>query len=94
MEKTKTPEHLLQNQLAACLDAMQDCLAHSRAEKANDPYGHQRHADLDYVAKLMKASARLSTALARLNGDNRLAIHVTHEGKRPAGKRDEDKGEG
>jgi len=75
----KTPEQLLNDQLAACLSAMQDCLAHSRAEKPDDPYGHQRHGDLDYVAKLMKASARLTQSLARLKGETRQNIHVTRD---------------
>lgn len=75
----KTPEQLLNDQLAACLAATQDCLAHSRAEKPDDPYGHQRHGDLDYVAKLMKASARLTQSLARLKGETSHAIHVTRD---------------
>ncbi|HEU0095155.1 MAG TPA: hypothetical protein VFQ52_01775 [Rhizomicrobium sp.] len=75
----KTPEQLLNEQIATCLAAMQDCLAHSRAGKADDPYGHQRHGDLDYVAKLMKASARLTQSLARLKGETQHNIHVTRD---------------
>ena len=72
----KTPERLLNDHLAASLAAMEDCLAHSRAEKPDDPYGHQRHGDLAYVAKLMKASARLTEALAKLKGETSHNIHV------------------
>jgi hypothetical protein len=75
----KTPEQLLNEQIAICLAAMQDCLAHSRAGKADDTYGHQRHNELAYVAKLMKASARLTESLARLKGETRQNIHVTRD---------------
>ncbi len=81
----KTPEQLLNDQLATCLAAMQDCLAQSRLSRNNDEYGHQRRNDLAYVAKLMKASARLTESLARLKGETRHSIHV---------HRDADKGEG
>ncbi len=75
----QSPEQLLQDQLAACLAATQDCLAHSRAAHADDPYGHQRRHDLAYVPKLMKASARLTEALARLRGETRHNVHVTRD---------------
>ncbi|HEY0267511.1 MAG TPA: hypothetical protein VGC16_12220 [Rhizomicrobium sp.] len=75
----KTPEQLLNDQLATCLAAMQDCLAHSREARSDDEYGHLRRNDLAYVAKLMKASARLTQSLARLKGDTRHSIHVTRE---------------
>ena len=77
--ETKTPEILLRDQIAICLDAMQDCLAHSRAEHDDDKHGHGRRNDLAYVAKLMKASARLTTALARLKGETSQRIHVSRE---------------
>jgi len=85
MEKDTTPEQLLQQQLATCLAAMQDCLAHSRVQNPEDRYGSQRRYDVAYVAKLMKASARLTAALARLKGETSHAVHVT---------RHVDKGEG
>lgn len=72
-----TPEQLLQNQLATCLAAMQDCLAHSRASRDDDPHGHQRRHDIAYVAKLMKASARLTESLAKLRGQTRHDITVS-----------------
>jgi hypothetical protein len=81
----KTPEQLLNDQLATCLAAMQDCLAHSRETRTDDDYGHLRRHDLRYVAKLMKASALLTQSLARLKGETRQNIHVT---------RGVDKGEG
>jgi ribosomal 50S subunit-associated protein YjgA (DUF615 family) len=76
----KTVEDLLNDQLAACLAATEDCLAHSRVKQAEDQYGHRRRYDVAYVAKLMKASARLTEALAQLRGDTRHNIHVTHAG--------------
>lgn len=77
--KAVTVEDLLHDQLAACVAATRDCLAHSRLPRDDDPYGHARQNELDYVAKLMKASARLTTALGQLWGDTRHDIHVTRE---------------
>lgn len=74
----QTPEHLLSQQLATCLTAMQDCLVESRKPHEDDPYGHLRLNELDYVGRLMKASARLTLALARLRGETNQNIRVTH----------------
>ena len=82
----ETPEELLQTQLAVCLAAMQDCLAHAREPRDNDQYGHLRRNDLDYVAKLMKSSARLTPARARLKGQTRHDIHVLRGDAVPAGR--------
>ncbi|HVV28042.1 MAG TPA: hypothetical protein VHC40_08760 [Rhizomicrobium sp.] len=76
---TKTPEQLLNDQLAACLEAMQDCLAHSRTRYSDDTYGHRRRNDIAFVAKLMKASARLTESLASLRGETRHSIRVSRE---------------
>jgi hypothetical protein len=74
--KPGTVEDLLQNQLAACLAATEDCLAQSRIPHDDDHHGHRRRNDVAYVAKLMKASARLTEALAQLRGERRQTIHV------------------
>lgn len=76
MEKPTT-ETLLNNQLMACLAAIQDCLTNSRKPKDEDDYGELRHEEITYVAKLMKASARLTEALAKLKGETRHNIQVT-----------------
>jgi hypothetical protein len=88
MKQDATAEQLLNDQLAACLAAMQDCLAHSRTPQDDDERGHLRRHDIAYVAKLVKASARLTEALAKLRGDTRHQIYVRHE------KPDADKGGG
>jgi hypothetical protein len=80
----RTVEDLLNDQFAACVAATEDCLAQSRLPREDDKYGHGRQNELDYVAKLMKASARLTTALAQLRGERRQTIHV---------HRSEDKGD-
>ena len=72
----KTVETLLNDQLAACLAAMQDCLAHSRSAR-DDEYGHLRQEDVATMAKLMKASARLTESLAKLKGQTSMNIRVT-----------------
>src|SRR6185503_21188848 len=61
--KAKTVEDMLNDQIAACVAATEDCLAHSRLEKPDDAYGAARHHELDYVARLLKANARLTDAL-------------------------------
>ena len=72
----QTVEALLQNQLSACVAATEDCLVQSRVARADDSEGQLRRLDLDYVVKLMKASARLTEALAQLRGERRQEIHV------------------
>ena len=83
--KAQTVEDLLQNQLAACVAATEDCVAHSRKPPADVRDSGDRLNELEYVAKLLKASARLTTALAQLRGERRQTIHV---------HRSVDKGEG
>jgi hypothetical protein len=87
-----TPEQLLNDQLATCLAAMQDCLTHAREGREDDRHGHLRRHDIEYVGKLMKASARLTEALAKLKGETRHNIHVSRDGattpvRRDAGRR-------
>jgi hypothetical protein len=58
-----------------------DCLALSRTVRDDDKYGPARQANLDYAAKLMKVSARLTVAMAGLRGDTVHRIHVTRAGQ-------------
>ncbi len=74
----KTVETLLNDQLAACLAAMQDCLAHSR-KHTDDEYGEGRREDAATMARLMKASALLTASLAKLNGESRHTIRVVRD---------------
>jgi hypothetical protein len=76
MEEWDTPEILIGGQLTACLAAMQDCLDHARGQNDRDTHGHLRRDDLACFAGLMKASARLTEALARLRGQTRHDIRV------------------
>lgn len=75
----KNVEQLLNDQLATCLQAMQDCLNHARASDPEDGIGNRRRADIAYVARLMKASARLTEALGKLKGETSHNIHVTRQ---------------
>jgi len=79
MKTHPTPETLLTDQLAACLEAMRDCIDMSRKPNAEDDYGNLRREDLAHVAKLMKASARLTEALAKLKGETSQNIRVTRQ---------------
>ena len=81
----KTAEDLLNSQLAACVAATEDCLAQSRRPRDDDPRGHLRQIELDYVAKLMKAAARLTSAMAQLRGEKNQTIHVKRSGDRGEG---------
>jgi hypothetical protein len=77
--KTKTVEDLLNDQLAACVAATEDCLAHSRLPQDGDKFGHGRRNDVEFVAKLLKASARLTEALGALRGERHQTIRVQRE---------------
>ena len=71
-----TAEDLINRQLAACVAATEDCLAHSRTPRDDDAYGEMRGNDLACIARLMKASARLTAAMAQLRGERQQTIHV------------------
>ena len=51
----------------------------SRGGPRTDPHGHKRRNDVAYLAKLMKAFARLTEALAQLRGERHQTIHVKRE---------------
>jgi len=75
----KNAETLLTEQIARCAEALKDCLAEA-VPRPGDEEGWRRDAELVNAAKLLKASARLAEALARLRGETRHSIHVTREG--------------
>ena len=79
MKRESTPEDLIHDHLATCLAAMQDCLKNARAPNSEDDYGHLRRNDIAHFAKLMKASARLTEALAKLKGKSRHDIYVVRD---------------
>lgn len=74
---TKTAEDILADQLATCLAAMQDCLTAANNPVAEDKWGNLRNNEMGRVAGLLKASAKLTLALARLKGETSHNIHVT-----------------
>lgn len=97
MTKENSTDQLLNQQLTTCLQAMQDCLAHSRQARDDGGRGHLRREDVACVGRLMKASARLTEALARLNGQTRHDIHVTRDSRQTSDKTADkaaDKGKG
>ena len=75
----RTVEDLLETQLAACLAATEDCLAQSRLPVDNEDDDFRRGGELNYITRLMKASARLTEAMAGLRGERRQTIHVRRE---------------
>jgi hypothetical protein len=75
----RTVEDLLRQQLAVCVAATEDCLAQTRLPIEDDTYGYKRGNALAYIARLMKASARLTDAMAGLRGERRQTIHVRRE---------------
>ena len=74
---TKTAEDILADQLATCLAAMQDSIAAASNPVGEDKWGHLRSNEMGRVATLLKASAKLTLALARLKGETSHNIHVT-----------------
>jgi CRP-like cAMP-binding protein len=71
----KTPEDLLQAQLARCADSIAKRLANS--DSASSITIHD--CELNAAVALLNASARLADALARLRGRTQ-TIHVIQEG--------------
>jgi len=78
MKKTgATPQSILSDQLALCTEALRDCFDGARAARAgNDQYGHRKSGELTAAVAILKASAKLGTALAKINGEFHHNIRV------------------
>jgi hypothetical protein len=78
MKKDKTPEDLLEENLARCADSAAACLVNADAAiDIASPY--TRSYEMDRAVALLHASARLADSLARLRGRTQ-TIRVEREG--------------
>ncbi|MDE2182683.1 MAG: hypothetical protein KGJ78_06640 [Alphaproteobacteria bacterium] len=70
---------LLEAELTETLKAVADCFAQSRlSTPANDEHGHRRGREIDGAVSLLKVSAELGIAIARINGEYNQNINVLH----------------
>ncbi|HEY5346908.1 MAG TPA: hypothetical protein VIJ72_01855 [Rhizomicrobium sp.] len=74
----KTSEELLQDHLAIISGALAQCVSEANP-RTDDEYGHRRSGELAHAVSLLKASARLGLALAKLKGEFRHNIRVARD---------------
>lgn len=91
MSKDRSTESLLQDHLEIVTAALARCVREAEPDP-NDEYGTRRNTELSNAAALLKASARLGFALAKLKGEFRHAISVSRSDG--AGGRDAEIGRG
>ena len=75
MSKEKTTESLLQDHLEIVSRALAQCVREAEPNP-DDEYGTHRNIELGNAVMLLKASARLGFALAKLKGEFRHNIRV------------------
>jgi hypothetical protein len=78
MEKEKSPEALLADQIALCNAALAECFAQAQVPRPNDTYGQTRQAEFRNARTLLKQCAQLGLAIAKIKGEFRHAISVSH----------------
>ena len=68
---------LLEAQLSQTLDALADCFAVTKTvNPVRDEYGHRRAREIENAVTLMKASADLGHAIAKIKGEYNQNINV------------------
>jgi hypothetical protein len=77
---TEAAESAITRQLALVAGALEDCFAKAQAITNDNEYGHKRGAEFHSAVILLKASARLGLALARIKGEFNQNIRV-HKGE-------------
>ena len=80
MKKNTTPEDVITEHLALVAGALQDCFTRAQGITENDEYGHKRGREFSSAVTLLKASAKLGLALARIKGEFNQNIRV-HRGE-------------
>ena len=80
MKKNTTPENVITEHLALVAGALQDCFTRAEGIVENDEYGHRRAREFSSAVTLLKASAKLGLALARIKGEFNQNIRV-HRGE-------------
>ena len=74
----KTSEELLQDHLAIVSGALAECVREARPRQ-DDEFGERRSGELAHAVSLLKASARLGVALAKLKGEFQHNIKVARD---------------
>ena len=74
----KTSEELLQEHLAIVSGALAECVREARPRQ-DDEFGERRSGELAHAVSLLKASARLGVALAKLKGEFQHNIKVARD---------------
>ncbi len=78
MKKAKSPEDLLAEQIALCNAALADCFTQAQVPRPNDTHGHTRQAEFRNARTLLKQCAQIGLAIAKIKGEFRHAITVSH----------------
>jgi hypothetical protein len=91
MKKEKSPEDLLAEQIALCNAALADCFTQAQVPRPNDTYGHARQAEFQNARTLLKQCAHIGMAIAKIKGEFRHAINVSHTPS-PSGSDDSNAG--
>ena len=78
MEKKKTSEELLQDHLGIVGAMLSQCAQEAKPDP-DDEFGARRSGELVNAAMLLKASARLGFALAKLKGEFQHNIRVDRD---------------
>lgn len=73
---TQAAEAAITRQLALVATALEDCFAKAQAVTGDNEYGHKRGAEFHSAVTLLKASAKLGLALARIKGEFNQNIRV------------------
>ena len=80
MKRTATPEDVITEHLALVAGALQDCFTRAQNITDDNEYGHKRSREFSSAVTLLKASAKLGLALARIKGEFNQNIRV-HRGE-------------
>jgi hypothetical protein len=69
----------LEAQLSETLKGLADCFAVSqKVDPIRDEYGHRRAREIENAVSLLKASAELGLAIAKIKGEHNQNINVLH----------------
>ncbi len=75
---TEAAEAAITRQLALVAGALEDCFAKAQVIPGPDEYGYKRASEFQSAVILLKASAKLGLALARIKGEFNQNIRVDH----------------
>lgn len=77
-----TPQSILSDQLALCTEALRECFDGLREARTRpDSLGYWSSRDLGHAVSLLEVSAKVGSAIARINGEFRQDITVRRGGE-------------